>query len=113
MRAEIGVVEHFGNNEREFVAAQPRQMNVPRCAEPRQSLADYDEEPIAGRMAVEVVHGLEAVEVDDSHGKPAAAPLGRVETLLQGGEETALVGQIGQAVEFGKPKVLIAERFGP
>src|SRR5450631_259869 len=89
---EVEVGCEIGDDKGEFVAAQSRQMDIHRPTETREPLADLDEELVAGRMTVEVVDRLEAVEVEHADRKPAAAASRRVEGLRQMREERAAVG---------------------
>jgi hypothetical protein len=63
-------------------------------------LADLDEQAVADRMAVGVVHRLELVEVDEEHGRLAArtaGPLGGVLEALAQQDPVRQTGQRGRA----------------
>ena len=60
-------------------------------------------------MAVEVIDGLEAVQIDDPQRQPPAIRPRGGEHLVQMGEEGATVGQFGERVEVGQAQVLVAQ----
>src|SRR5664279_565553 len=110
---EVEVGCEIRGDKGEFVAAQSRQMDILRLTANCEPLPDLDEELVASRMAVEVVHRLEAVEVEHTDRKLASAASRRVKGFRQIREERAPVRQIGKTVEIGEAKVFVAEGFGP
>ena len=68
-------------------------------AQPRRHL---DEERIAGVVAVRIVHLLEAVEIDEHHGKLAVSPPRALHRLLERGAEARAVGEPGERIAVGE-----------
>ena len=59
---------------------------------------DLDEDVVAGRVAEQVVDALEAVEVAEQHGEPAAAPLLHIDACSHAVHEQGTVREAGQRV---------------
>ena len=71
-----------------------------------------DEDLIPRDMAIDVVHGLEAVEIDDADDEALLPLRGEAEHFIQVGEELTPVRQIGEGVEIGEARVLVGEAKG-
>ena len=95
--AALRVADSF-EQDGELVAAEARH-GVARSQMLENALADRNEEAIAYLMAEAVVDQLEAVEVDEQHGKAVRGRAARLEQrpVEQLGEQRA-VGQARQAV---------------
>jgi len=72
---ERGVVDVPPQDQREFVAAQPRH-DVRAADDGLQAAGDLVQQPVAGRVAEGVVEGLEVVQVDVDQRHPLAALAG-------------------------------------
>ena len=77
----------------------PAEDEVARPQLAAQPVVDVDEQPVAGRVAVRVIHRLEAVEVEEAERcRPSAA----LDPCLLGGErlrERVAIRRIGQRVD--------------
>ena len=95
----VGAREHFHlahgvvHHENKLVATEARD-EVVRTDAGTDSVGDRDEQTVAARVAQEVVHDLEAVEIDDEHGRSAAG----VQSVLQFSNEGSAVRQAGEVV---------------
>ena len=91
-------VFHARHQDRELVAAQAGH-GVAGPHAHLQPARDLDEHEVAGGVAVDVVHGLEVVEVDEEHGeegpRAAAGPAQRFRHPL---DEQGAVGEAGERV---------------
>ena len=81
--------------EHELVAAEPRG-EVVAADQPQQPLPDRAQHGVAGRVAVPVVHGLEAVEVDV--GQHDVGVLAGAQQLDEAAVEHPAVVEAGQRV---------------
>ena len=114
-RDEIGdVVDGLdrGLNDREFVAAEPRDKSVGADAE-AQARGDRFEQFVADHVTERIIDALEFVDVDVVHGK-VFARRDACEFLLQPLAKQGAVRQIGQGVVVGKVRdpLLGAPAFG-
>ena len=84
-------------DDHEFVAAEPRH-DVARAQRAAQPAADFHQQHVAGVMPQRIVDDLEAVEIDEQHGKLPLVALRGVDRAAQHLVEHFAVGQVGQAV---------------
>src|SRR5262249_11408677 len=96
-----GLVLHFLQQDEEFVAAEPRH-DVARAYRGAQAARDLDEETVPGVVAVEIVHLLEAVQVDEHAREPDRAAAGALHGLLERRPEAGAVGEAGEWVAVGE-----------
>ena len=82
-----------GQEERELVSTQPEGLAV--LAELR---GEVGEQPVALRMAVEVVDALEVVDVDQAEREGRASGLGLHELALEPVVEMSMVAEAGQRI---------------
>lgn len=84
-----------GRHHDELVAGEPshRVGGAHHAAQPAGQLRQHG---VAGRMAVEVVHGLEAVDVDEQHGERRAGATARRQALRRAVVDEEAVGQAGE-----------------
>lgn len=90
----------FGNvmhGDQEFAAADPGD-EVSFANEPSESLRDVYQEFVAYGVAQVVVHGFEAVEIEEEDRELRVSSLGAGERGLQMLHEPVAVGQLGQRV---------------
>ena len=105
-RVGLAMFGQIGNQEAEFVAAESR-MQFARARSGRswtstscdadllaQQLRDADDDPIADGMTERVVVPLEAGDIDQADGAPAAA-------LLERQERFELLGEAGEIHQLG------------
>src|SRR5262249_39012156 len=95
------LVLHFLQEHEELVAAEARH-HVARAHRGAQPARNFDEETVPGIVAVEIVHLLEAVQVDEHAGEPDRAAAGTLYGLLQRRAEASAVGESGERVAVGK-----------
>nr|WP_237181803.1 hypothetical protein [Paraburkholderia tropica] len=102
---DIGLFVVRGEREHgEFVAAKTRD-GIALAHVAAQPRGDFAEHGVAGRVAIQVVHGLEAVEVDHDHEIAAAATARLFERGAHLRREQATVGQAGE-------RIVARERLG-
>ena len=92
------VLADAGEHERELVASEPEGL-----AAPAQARADLDEDAVAGSVAVDVVHALEVVDVDQTERDGSAERLRAIELLLETLVERARIAEPGQGIRSGEP----------
>ncbi len=88
-------------NHDEFVAAEPRH-DVARTQGAPQPVRNFYQQHIAGIVAERIVDDLEAVEIDEQHGKLPLVTARRLDRVVQELVEGLPIGQIGQAVMRGE-----------
>ena len=84
--------------QHELVAPQARG-GVAGADTSLQTARHLGQQVVASVVAVRVVHGLEAVQVHETHRQPLACPLRTGQALLQAVCQQGTVGQAGQGVE--------------
>ena len=102
---------NVGLQDREFVAAKPRERILGAAYAGAQTLAHALQQRVAVRMAKRVVYGLETIQVDAEHREGAVMPAAIVEGPLELLAEHAAVDEIGERVmtrhvrdaRFGSP----------
>ena len=99
------------DEDAEFVAAQTRERDA-LVGDVLQPAPGLDEDLIPRDMAIDVVHGLEAVEIEDADDEALVVPRGGAQQFMQVGEKLAPVRQIGEDVEIGEARVLFGEAEG-
>jgi hypothetical protein len=77
-----------------------------------QTLAYQGQQTVAYAMAIQVVDGFEAVQVDDADGKGLIRVTGSAQRLVEGTEKLSTVGQAGQAVQVRQAQVFVAQPLG-
>ena len=97
----IGRARKPGNDHREFVAAEARDHAV-GLEDAFDPLGDRLQHGIAGDVAEQIVDFLEAVEVEEQHGKAAVGAAMRREFGLQLLVEAGAVRQFGQRIVMGE-----------
>ena len=98
---DAGDVLHGFQHDEELVAAQARD-EVARAHVAAQALRDFDQEGVAGGVAVAVVDLLEAVEVDEDAGELRAVAPRALDRLLERRREAHAVGEPGERVAVGE-----------
>jgi hypothetical protein len=61
-------------------------------------------------MAIEIVDGLETVEVEDDHREALAGGGGAATDVVELGEELAPVGNLRERIEVGQAQVFVAQQ---
>ena len=87
-----------GNGQHEFIAGQSRH-HVAFAQFAAQAFGQLAQQRIAGRVALGVVHDLEAVDIDEQQRHGAVASRGAQQHLLDLAVEQRTVRQAGQSVE--------------
>ena len=96
-RGPLAISLQIGQHHHEFIAAQPaREVFIAYAlAQPPRHFLQHQ---VAGLVAMDIVDGLEAVEVDEQHRAAAAATLGGRQQMRAMLEDQGAVGQPGQRV---------------
>src|SRR5581483_7270698 len=94
------VAIHAADQRDEFVAFETREQVIVADARAQQA-GDLDEQPIAGRVSDDIVHGAKAVEVDTQHRAGFAVALDVAALQRQLALEVALVHQARERVALG------------
>ena len=98
---DLGTFGGFLQDDDEFVAAKPRH-DVARAQRAAQPARDLHQQHVAGIMAERIVDDLEAVEIDEQHGKLPLVALRGVDRTAQQSVEHLAVRQVRQAVMRGQ-----------